>query len=210
MTGQTIDLAAVIRALAQKFPAVSHVYLFGSRLHRTTSVRSDIDILLIADEHIKPSEIREFTWETCPALDVFVLQGNRAVSCINESFIEADGPDQILQILQARVLWTRTHFTMDADIDWQPQVAYGVTFPFTALPDLNIMDAARAQLLRLAESADLPTQPYLGDDGMDVALFLIEVMRRMILKASDLGKRGQAKDGWTVDLRSEYDFQNLF
>ena len=37
-----------------------------------------------------------------------------------------------------------------------------------------------------------------------------DVAKRMILKPNDLGKRGQASDGWTVNLKSEYDCQNLF
>ena len=32
----------------------------------------------------------------------------------------------------------------------------------------------------------------------------------MLFRREDLGKKGAAKDGWTVDLQSEYDFQNLF
>jgi hypothetical protein len=37
-----------------------------------------------------------------------------------------------------------------------------------------------------------------------------DVARRMIFRSDQLGQRGFAKSGWTVNLSSEYDCQNLF
>lgn len=52
--------------------------------------------------------------------------------------------------------------------------------------------------------------PYVGDSLAKASARIIEIARRMIMKPAALIRQGQARAGWTVDLRSEYDCQNLF
>ena len=64
--------------------------------------------------------------------------------------------------------------------------------------------------IKQAEAEGLPTQPFLGDALMKAVAHISEVTRRMIFRSVQLGQRGVAKNGWTVNLSSEYDCQNLF
>src|ERR1700733_11258245 len=74
-----------------RFEQIEALYLFGSRRYRTGSPRSDIDVLveLKTDSHIRLADLRAFTSEVCPALDLFLAEGGKAVSCQNESSVRA-------------------------------------------------------------------------------------------------------------------------
>ena len=92
LTDELYDLRELTRALTKAFPQIEALYLFGSRRYRTGSRRSDVDILvgLGEDLHIRPQELRAFSSDYCRALDLFVAEGGKAVSCANESHVRAD------------------------------------------------------------------------------------------------------------------------
>ena len=96
-----IDLADVAEELSKKFPRIHAMYLFGSRGFGTGSPRSDIDILLESEEHIRPATLREFAIGDFAALDLFVIDGGRAVSAQNESYIEAANSSALIATLKA-------------------------------------------------------------------------------------------------------------
>ena len=91
----TIDLRELAGALAGEFPAIQALWLFGSRRHRTRSIRSDIDLLVCASDHIRPNDFRNAIRRHCPALDLFIVDGGKATSCMNESFVQADNFDAL-------------------------------------------------------------------------------------------------------------------
>ena len=84
------DLASLAENLANEIPEVSEIYLFGSRARGTKSIRSDVDVLVVAPKHIQPRLLRELSFKNCEALDLFIVDGGRATSSQNASFIEAD------------------------------------------------------------------------------------------------------------------------
>ena len=98
--------------------SIKTISLFGSRRYKTTSVRSDIDLIVTMSDFIKPGSIRSFAEVTCPALDIFSLENGRAVSCMNESYIQANSNSELLSMLNAVEFWNkdigfhRHHFTL--------------------------------------------------------------------------------------------------
>jgi REase_DpnII-MboI len=52
--------------------------------------------------------------------------------------------------------------------------------------------------------------PYIGDTIDKATAMIIDIAKKMALKPSEVGGNGAARNGWTVNLKSEYDCQNLF
>ncbi|WP_366917984.1 nucleotidyltransferase domain-containing protein, partial [uncultured Gimesia sp.] len=52
------DLEAAVKKLASTFDVIEAIYLFGSRRFGTGSTRSDVDIIIVPKEYIKPSLLR--------------------------------------------------------------------------------------------------------------------------------------------------------
>jgi hypothetical protein len=82
--------------------------------------------------------------------------------------------------------------------------------PPTMLPNDYFLPETWESTLARAEGAGLPVRPYIGDTIEKATAQITDVVRRMIMAPSDLGQKGRAKCGWTVNLQSEYDCQNLF
>jgi predicted nucleotidyltransferase len=204
------NLKDITEQLISRFSTVNSIALFGSRRFKTSSIRSDIDILISSSEHIRPAEVRSFVTRVCPALDVFILEEGRAVSCVNESFLQARSNRDLLERLQAVEFWNYKSGLLDVDIPWSHEVSLSVNYAMTALPNRVFIDGSTEKFFELVENAGFATRPFIGSDGLEVASFLGTVTKRMLMRKSDLGQRGQAIDGWTVNLQSEYDCQNLF
>lgn len=94
--------------------------------------------------------------------------------------------------------------------DWTFEVAQGIDFKMTVMPDASWADMVWATKRKTVEDRGLPIQPYIGDTLDKAVGQIVDVIRRMAVKASDLGQNGVAKSGWTANLGSEYDCQNLF
>lgn len=202
-------LNEIVEALGRAIPAITSVALFGSRRYKTGSLRSDVDLLVFTNGYVRPVDLRTFALDRYPFLDLFLVTGARAVSVMNESFVDAANPQALLTKLDAIPIWERSAGLLRAEVDWECEVAEGVAFIATLLPNTLSEEVIRGFLERI-EARDLPVRPYLGESVDAVAEFLLKVVRRMLFRREDLGKKGAAKDGWTVDLQSEYDFQNLF
>jgi len=207
---KTFNLKIVSEQLISKFPTINTIALFGSRRFRTKSIRSDIDLLITTSDFIKPADIRLFAEMICPALDIFVLDNGRAISCMNESFVQAGSNSDLTEMLQAIEFWNRDSGFHDVDIPWEHEISLSVNYVMTALPNRVLIDGSTQKFFELIESAGYSTRPFIGTSASEIALFLCSAIEKMIMKKADLGQRGQAKDGWTVNLQSEYDFQNLF
>lgn len=128
------DLKLMMGNFTTKFPTTLNLYLFGSRLRRTKSERSDIDILVKFEDHIKPSSIREYSDELSKALDMFILNNGRAISCVNDSFLQADSDNDLVLRIGAIEFWNKEiGFLDDANIDWMQTVRADVQFTKTVL-----------------------------------------------------------------------------
>ena len=107
MNEEIFDIEAAIKTLAGKFKQIESIYLFGSRRFDTGSSRSDIDILITISDYIKPSALRNFIIQFNTALDIFILEKCRATSIANDSYIEAETDDKIINTLNAVLLYDR-------------------------------------------------------------------------------------------------------
>ena len=131
------DLATLSEDLAQKIPEITELYLFGSRARGTKSTRSDADVLVISSGYIKPKQLREFSAEHCDALDLFIVEGGKAVSSQNESFIEADDFPELIQLLGATKIWSRSSGREAANIEWRFHINERIEFEPTVLPNTH-------------------------------------------------------------------------
>lgn len=200
--------------LGSTFPGIKALYLFGSRRYRTGSPRSDIDVLVELDTgvHIRPAELRAFSSGNCPALDLFLADGGKAVSCDNESFVRAATFPELVAKLEAICFWKQSEGVLDsADIDWTVSIPTDVKFAPTVLTSVSARPGTWVRSFRsfAQHVADLklPTRPYIGSTPIEVGSFLIEVFYHSLKARSSLTSKGK---GIQLTLRDEYDFQNLF
>ena len=100
-----IDLGNISDKLNEEFPQIKKIYLFGSRRYKTKSNRSDIDLLIEFNDHVKQKDIFEFSEKLSPALDIFKLENGKATSFHNDSFIEFNDNDELLQSINAVEIW---------------------------------------------------------------------------------------------------------
>jgi hypothetical protein len=129
---------------------------------------------------------------------------------MNDSFVYADSFDELAKRLDAVLLWDKTAGFRSIPIDWVFETSAFVDFVPTCLPNASVNELSWQTIVKRAEQSGLPSYPYIGDTIDKATAMITEVAKRMILLPSDLGQRGAAKNGWTVDLKSEYDCQNLF
>ncbi len=209
-----IDLQAAISVLVGKFVTIDNVYIFGSRRYKTESTRSDIDLLLTTTNRIKHSDLRDHTLENCTALDLFLLDDNKAVSIANESYIDDENQSKLLKKLNAVKLYERgIGFTEEIKDFAILQLDSRVNHKLSTLPNLP-HDAYEIQALikyfKAADRKGLPTKPYIGQNADEASEMVLLVIERIVSSCQNVTGHGQAKKGWTNNLINEYDFQNLF
>jgi len=206
------NLKALLDALVTAQPKIASLYLFGSRAYETGSTRSDCDILVgvSSGNHVRSSELRDFAMKHCSALDFFIATGGHAISCLNDSFVYADSFDELTKRLDAVLMWDKASGFQNVPFDWFFETSAFVDFAPTCLPNASVNELSWQTIIKRAEHSGLPSYPYIGDTIDKATAMITEVAKRMVLRSSDLGQRGNAKNGWTVNLASEYDCQNLF
>ncbi|MCW2317777.1 hypothetical protein M2322_003342 [Rhodoblastus acidophilus] len=210
------NLKILLEKLVANFQGIEELYIFGSRAYGTGSLRSDCDIIVRVAKHIntKSSDLRDFAISNCSALDFFLCPEARAVSCANDSFVYASTFDELVDKLDAIRLWTRlggfTDFSFIESGNWVFETGIYVYHAASNLPDTYVGDQAWYEKLRSVEAEGLPVRPFIGDTLPKAVAQICEIARAMIFSPSQLGQRGEAKCGWTVNLQSEYDCQNLF
>ena len=205
------SLRSLTEKLADRFPSVTDLYLFGSRKWQTRSPRSDLDILVCHSKHIRPNDLRYFSLNNCPALDLFLVDGSKAISVANESYVEAGTFNELIMRLSAIRFWSRGKGFLNADIDWDFVVASGIDFPPTALggglPESFNWSKELGRLFEFLEGQKLPYKPFIGISADEVADFLIQVLRRLLPEIQRLNTKGK---GVMVRFKTEYDLQNMF
>ena len=210
------DLKTLLSTLFENQPAIREVYLFGSRAYRTDSLRSDCDLIVRSDENsnVRSSDLRNFAIQECPALDFFIAEGGRAISCMNDSFVKAGSFCELVSKLDATLLWSKkagfTEFEFGSKAGWVFCTSADVVHVPTVLPSDYISESSWQSLKKKTEQRGLPIQPFIGDTIDEATAQITDVAQKMVFSPCDLGQKGQAKDGWTANLSNEYDCQNLF
>lgn len=214
MNEDIFDLEAEIKVLAGFFPEIEEVYIFGSRRYETKSTRSDIDILLVTNEKIKPSKLRDFTIEHNTALDLFILENGTATSVANESYITAENNEMLIQKVDGLLLYDKKNGSSQ-ELNERKKIIIDkrVKHELTALPngsaDYYEVKALKKYFSRARENG-LTAKPYLGTSTDEASDFIIEIMKNLISTNENVTGHGKAKGGWNNNLENEYDFQNLF
>ena len=132
-----IDLGNISDKLNEEFPQIKKIYLFGSRRYKTKSNRSDIDLLIEFNDHVKQKDIFEFSEKLSTALDIFKLENGKATSFHNDSFIEFNDNDELLQSINAVEIWNNKDGRQKAEIDWIAKIDERASYPPTSLPNRN-------------------------------------------------------------------------
>ncbi|MES9947266.1 MAG: nucleotidyltransferase domain-containing protein [Candidatus Thiodiazotropha sp.] len=168
---QEYDLAQLAEDLGKEIPEITELYLFGSRARGTKSTRSDADVLVISSAYIQPQVLREYSSEHCEALDLFVVDGGKATSSQNESFIEAVDFPALLERLGAVKIWSRESGREAANIQWRFTVKEGVEFSPSVLPSSSLtkektdnqpIDPSKLTLGQLFSSLTMPQLVAVG------------------------------------------------
>ena len=208
------DLEAIIKILTGNFNDIQSVYIFGSRRFETGSTRSDIDILLVMNKYISPAKLRDFTLEHSTALDLFVLENGRATSVANESYIESDSNENLIKSVNAVLLFDKdTGISSELTKRKRIEVDKRINHELTSLPNGTaeyFEISALKKYFKAARENGLTAKPYLGVSTEEASEFIIQIVRSLNTVNNSVTNYGQAKDGWTKNLKSEGDFQNLF
>lgn len=208
------DLEAIIKILAGQFAEIDCVYIFGSRRYETGSRRSDIDILLTTTGRIQPAKLRDFTLQNSTALDLFILEKGKATSVANESYITADTDEELINKIDAVLLYDKRNGA-SAELKRRKKIEIDkrINHALTALPN-GIAEHFEISALKkyfiAARQNGLTAKPYLGVSTEEASEFIITILRSLTTTNNTVTNHGQAKAGWTNNLNSEYDFQNLF
>ena len=67
------NLKEIIDRIISHHIEVQEIYLFGSRAYNTGSLRSDIDLLVIANAQIPLPSINEWLHDEFPPVDLFFM-----------------------------------------------------------------------------------------------------------------------------------------
>jgi len=157
------SLKDLLGKLRSKFDGIQEIYIFGSRRHRTKSTRSDLDLLILANEQVRPDDVRDFARNECEALDFFFVNNGEAISCSNGSKITAKNNKDLLFRLNAVKIWDAKHGFSNADIDWDFDVIKDQKIVMTRLvtdePLASKVDISRNKSDGI-QSADIGTSIY--------------------------------------------------
>ncbi|MBZ9752995.1 nucleotidyltransferase domain-containing protein [Deinococcus sp. HMF7604] len=208
---ETFSLKDLVLKLTSEFLSITELYIFGSRRYRTMSRRSDVDILLRSSAHIQPARIRSFTLLNCPALDIFISEGGKAISCANESYVMDSSFDLLVNRLDAICIFRDGSILSSADVDWTFEIPIGVDIPMTSMigpePSYNRWRPALRGLLSQVQTMGLPTEPYIASDYESFASFTIDILKRSFSVIKELNTKGKSSQ---IAVSNEYDLQNLF
>jgi hypothetical protein len=204
-----VNLGELARALVDEFPSITSLWLFGSRRYGTRSVRSDIDVLVCATDHLRPGDLRQAIRRHCSALDLFIVEGSKAVSCMNESFVQAATFDELRQRLDAVCIWSADPSAITRDVSFDQEIRTDVVYKPTGLDGGTGWSRSVDDYFGEVAADGLPTRPFVGGTINEITTFLAELAGKIITAITALGAR-QSRASWKPKLASEYDFQDAF
>jgi nucleoside phosphorylase len=179
-----------------EIPAMS-VYIFGSRRHSTGSIRSDIDLLLISHRRLTPEDAQRI-WDSEPYLDIFQVIGGIADSLINESRLEADSREALIELVDAIPLFVDGDWQAGAELYDNQQVLGERAPAATVVPLYDLYDAVPA------ERADILVVTALTEE-YEAVLKVFSHRESTTSIPSDAGTQHTSRmnvDGWLITFRN--------
>lgn len=129
-----LNLPVLLRLLAERIDGLNSIYLFGSRRHRSGSVRSDIDLLIEGPDLPGPAIVAAIARSIDSYIDVFIQRGGQAQSAVNESLIVAENPEALRKKLDVVLVWQRGHGWLGEERDETIRILAGFMPPYSLRP----------------------------------------------------------------------------
>ncbi len=211
---RTIDLKSEINKLINKYKQISAIYIFGSRAYNTGSLRSDIDLLIVAREHIH----LHYEQIVDSAIDLFLTVDKKIVTnSLNGSFLTLRNNEftDIIKQIDAKLLWDSKSGFEQKNIDdyGEQKIRIGVDFKPSILPNKSNIDDEYLAIQRYLDYEHLPNT-LLGINTNDILNNLSKIIKDSVeeiqTNSCKLQSKNKAKfiNSETIKLNSEFDFQN--
>lgn len=136
------DLKEIATSIIEENKNVTEIYLFGSRAYNTGSLRSDIDILIVAEVEIPDVLFRDRINKKYPPVDLFVTVNKlNARSLMNGSVLnKREQYSTIIEQIDAVLLWKKGDGFSDGFTGWAQLTQKSIDFKMSILPSYPIPD----------------------------------------------------------------------
>ena len=199
------NLKEIISDLTDSFEEIQKVFLFGSRAHKTNSLRSDIDFIIISEDTIPAVNLYEWIDANYKVVDIFKTTDNKtAESAANGSVISSD--NVLTEQVQAIELWDKSNSFNDSFEDWIQSLRDGVEIEPTYAKVSYDMYKAISDFKKIVADNDFPNT-NLGFNWEVIGQSLSKKIENSIEFLS--GWTGTSGSFNKVKLSNERDFQNL-
>jgi predicted nucleotidyltransferase len=194
--------------MVNRLPAVTSIYLFGSRAYGSGSLRSDIDLLVYSPEQVDVA-IATALQDDIPPLDIFRTYDMQfAESVINGSKIRAKVPLSLVETIDAVLLWEHRQGLNMEFSSWDQETRLDIKFVKT-VADLSRSFATKIFIGHGRSSEWLKLRDYLTNDlrllcddfeavsvaGIAVPARLEEMLSDALLAFLVATAEDEAKDG---------------
>jgi hypothetical protein len=204
-------LKDIVQDIAARHSSITEIYLFGSRAYKTGSRRSDIDLLAVCPSGLATRDCNEWLHEKYPPIDLFKTSDMKvAESVINGSIIRRRGEPSLHEQLQAIMLWSQEKGFNENFQDWDQITDQHISFEMTIAEPYLPSDFPEAikSYGRILKENGYPNT-FLGNDWPSIGASLCEVIQQSLNVPTHLNHRAEGFARKCLQLRTEYDFQNL-
>lgn len=206
------NLKEIIDRIISHHIEVQEIYLFGSRAYNTGSLRSDIDLLVIANAQIPLPSINEWLHDEFPPVDLFFMCNGQkaAVSVINGSWLQQRTEVSLVEQLDAIELWSRDNGFSNQFENWDQKTLVSIDFKMSIIPGPQIENEGVRinEALREIRKKGIDTY-FAGCSLREISKSIIKIIETGLTKPGKHAKRAKKFNFDTIKLDSEYDFQNF-
>lgn len=210
----TWDLKEIIDELVIHHPQIESIYLFGSRAYKTNSMRSDIDILAVADKIIAMADVNLWLHDKYPPVDLFLsYDGMNATSAVNGSVVSFRNNgkyNNLMQQLDAIKLWDKVNGLVEEYTDWNMLTANNITFQMSIIPSYPMANFNETLTNAMAnlEASGIKTF-FAGSTWQDIAQTIIGMIETVMTRPVSYQRKARDFSFDSLKISNEYDFQNL-
>ena len=210
----TWDLQEIIASLVNHHPEIKEIYLFGSRAYKTGSLRSDVDLLAITDGQLSFSMVNSWLHDEYPPVDLFTsYDRENAMSVVNGStvaFRKGGKYKDLMDQLDAIMLWDSTNLYSATYSDWKFQTANNVSFQMSIIPSYPMLDFDETLNNALAnlEASGIKTY-FAGSSWPEIAQSITNIVLRAMKKPVEFQKKARSYRFDQIKMDNEYDFHNM-
>lgn len=212
----TWDMKEIINSIVAKHPEITEIYLFGSRAYKTSSYRSDIDLLAISKKPIAVSDVNSWLHDEYPPVDLFIsFDLKNASSVVNGSciYFREDnkwGFKSLVEQIDAICLWNINDGFSSRFSDWKIQTIKGINFLMSIIPSFPMqdMDDTMKKIMCNLETAGIKTF-FAGSDCSEITKSVIDMVEIALKPPTIYSKRAKNFSFDKIKLENEYDFQNF-